>query len=83
MVSIIREKALTLIVCGLSILCGMGWGWDEGLIDCCCDWQCNPSLPPSLPLCVTAHNLDYFSTEHTAETHTGCLKRPDVWWRMN
>lgn len=80
-VSITGEKALTQIVCcGLSNLCRTGWGWDEGLIDRCCDWMCNP--PSSLCLCVSPPTVVQIisaeRTRHSAERLTSCLKSPDI-----
>lgn len=47
--SILGGKALNQIICcGLGNLCGIGWQWDEGLIDRYFDWKCNPSLPLSV-----------------------------------
>lgn len=75
--SILGEKALSQIICcGLGHLCGIGWQWDEGLIDRHCDWKCNPSLPlcPSPP---TVWIISPERTQHTAARLTDHLRCPD------
>lgn len=63
------EKALQL----LWIKCGIGEGEDEGLIDNCCDWRCNPS---GLLSVTRPHSLDCLCTEQPGAQ--GWKKRPDV-----